>query len=165
MSISRRATASILSLLLSACGSGNGDLQGGDGGNAAGSAAPVEQPGNGPGNGHSAGEPAQGVELSAPEEANSGSGVTLTLLNGSAAQIGYNLCTSSLESSAGREIPTNQVCTMELRLLEPGGSATHRYSLPVNMLEGSYRFATQVHWTDEGRTATVRSNAFEVRAD
>jgi hypothetical protein len=161
MSISRSAL--VLLLLLCACGAGNGNSQGDAAGNA--SVPPAGQPGPGPGNGDSAGVPVEGVELSAPAEAKPGSGVNLELRNGSAEQIGYNLCTSTLESAAGREMPTSQVCTMELRMLEPGATATYRFTLPVNMLDGSYRFVTQVHWMDEGRMAAVRSNAFEVQSD
>jgi hypothetical protein len=161
MSISR--SAAILSLLLCACGTGNGDLQGDEAGNAV--VPPADQSGTGPGTGDSEGAPVQGVELAAPAEAKPGSGVNLELRNGSASEIGYNLCTSTLKSAAGREMPTSQVCTMELRTLKPEATATYRFPLPVNMLEGSYRFATQVHWMDEGRMATVRSNAFEVQSD
>ena len=111
-------------------------------------------------------EPSADVTLSvSPEQATEDSTVTLTLRNGSEQQLGYNLCTSTLESADGREIPTSRVCTMELRTLEPGRTATYRYTLPVNVAQGSYRLAAEVHWMDSGRTSMVRSNAFEVRSD
>ena len=91
--------------------------------------------------------------------------MTLTLRNGDRQQIGYNLCTSALETSAGRPVPSNRVCTMELRTLGPGRSATYSYKLPVNMADGSYRFLTQVEWMQSGRRSGVRSNSFEVRSD
>lgn len=117
-----------------------------------------------PGNGQQVPEPSGQVTLSAaPATTSADSTMTLTLTNGAREQIGYNLCTSALETSAGRPVPTNRVCTMELRMLEPGRSADYRYELPVNMLAGSYRFVTQVEWMESGRRGTVRSDNFEVR--
>jgi hypothetical protein len=136
------------------------------GGGSGNSAVPApERDGKAPPANDEHGEPAGGVELSAsPKETKTKSSVTLTLRNGSAHDVGYNLCTSALETAAGREVPTSRVCTMELRTLEPGSTTTSSYQLPVNMLEGSYRFATQVHSMESGSVATVRSNAFTVRA-
>jgi hypothetical protein len=161
------AIALSLSLLLCACQIEAGD----NAGNAAGPAppgqggeapAPAGEDRGEPAN--LAGEPAGGVELSAlPAETRANSTVTLTLSNGSDEQVGYNLCTSALESAAGREVPTNRVCTMELRTLEPGRTATYGYRLPVNMLDGSYRFASQVHRMESGEIVTVRSSGFTVR--
>ena len=101
----------------------------------------------------------------APESTSPDSTVTLTLRNGAQQQIGYNLCTSALETGAGRPVPTSRICTMELRTLEPGRTATHRYELPVNMVDGSYRFMTQVHWLPSKRTSAIRSNSLEVSSD
>lgn len=124
--------------------------------------SPPQQPGKNALAPEGSGEVALGA---APASTTEGATVTLTLSNGSQQQIGYNLCTSDLETSAGRRVPTNRVCTMELRTLEPGRSADYRYALPVNMSEGSYRFSTQVHWMDSGRRSTVSSNSFKVRPD
>jgi len=89
--------------------------------------------------------------------------MTLTLDNGSKEQVGYNLCTSALETSAGRAVPTGRICTMELRTLEPGKTVNYPYKLPVNMTAGNYRFVTQVEWIASGRRSGVRSNGFEIR--
>ena len=160
------STALALSLMLCAC-SADGANQAGNAtapqGNAAAPAVPgtanerlpQQQP-----------EPSEEITLSvSPEQTTENSTVTLTLRNGSEEQLGYNLCTSALETAAGREVPTSRVCTMELRTLEPERTATYRYELPVNVAQGSYRFAAQVNWMASNRTSLVRSDAFEVRSD
>ena len=165
-------TALALSLMLCACGAGTGngaDNVGATEGNEM--AAPSDGSGDSrdgqeSANGTSAPEPSGDVTLAAaPAQTTGGSTMTLTLRNGSSQQIGYNLCTSALETSAGRSIPTSRVCTMELRTLEPGRNADYRYELPVNMAEGSYRFVTQVEWMQSSRGSGVRSNSFAVRSD
>lgn len=125
--------------------------------------SPERQP---PGNGSQAPEPSGDVTLSAaPARTTEGASMSLTLRNGSREQLGYNLCTSALETSAGRPVPSGRICTMELRTLEPGRNATYSYELPKTMVEGSYRFLTQVEWMGSGRRTGVRSNSFEVRPD
>ena len=128
-------------------------------------AAPGEQTNpQQPANGSQAAEPAGQVTLSAaPVQTSEDSTMTLTLSNGSSEQIGYNLCTSDLQTADGRQVPTGTVCTMELRTLAPGGTADYRYELPVTMANGSYRFVTQVEWMQSGRRSGVQSNTFEVR--
>jgi hypothetical protein len=109
-------------------------------------------------------EPSGEATLSvAPASTTEGATVTLTLSNGSKEQVGYNLCTSNLETSGGVRVPTSRVCTMELRTLEPGRNADYRYGLPVNMVAGSYRVVTQVQRMNSRRLSTIRSNSFEVR--
>lgn len=125
---------------------------------------PESSPRQQSGNNRQAQEPSGEVTLSAaPASTAEGAIVTLTLSNGSKEQVGYNLCTSNLETSGGRRVPTSRICTMELRTLESGRRADHRYQLPVNMVDGSYRFATRVQWMNSGRRSIVRSNSFEVR--
>ena len=161
---SRSSTALALSLLLCAC-SADGANQGGN------SAAPdsgnEQQPQpQQPQPRQEQEQPSADVELSvSPEQTSQDSTLTLTLRNGSEQQVGYNLCTSALETAGGREVPTSRVCTMELRTLEPGRTATYRYTLPVNVAQGSYRIAAQVSWMQSNRTGPVRSDAFEVRPD
>jgi hypothetical protein len=159
----------LLSLLLCACSVENVSSNDGTSADqpapaevAAAGAGPSQQPAEAP----EAPEPVDGVTLSvSPEQTTEDSTVTLTLRNNSQQQIGYNLCSSTLQTSAGRPVPTSRACTMEIRSLDPGRTATDRYQLPVNMLEGRYRFVTQVQWRGSSRIAGVPSNAFAVRPD
>lgn len=117
-----------------------------------------------PADGSRAAEASVEVSLSAaPVEAAEGATITLMLSNGSDERIGYNLCASELQTGDGRPVPTANVCTMELRTLEPGATADHRYKLPLNMPDGSYRFLTRVEWMHSGRRSGIPSNSFEVR--
>ena len=167
----RFLTALSLALMVSACTvdsgntSGNGAAETNDLAPAPSNGAPNEpSPPGQPANGAAPGEPSGPVTLSAaPAQVAQGATMTLTLTNGSSEQIGYNLCTSDLQTAAGRPVPTGLVCTMELRTLEPGGDVDYRYELPVNMVSGSYRFLTQVEWMQSGRRSALRSNSFEVR--
>lgn len=175
---SRSSAALCLALLLCACGTENGNqaANGAESNSVAELAAQspnradsAGRPGATPpsqalGSGAQAPEPSGDVTLlAAPARVSEGATVTLTLRNGSRERVGYNLCTSDLQTSAGRSVPTSRVCTMELRTLEPGGTADHRYKLPLNMPGGSYRFVTQVEWMQSGRRDGVESNSFEVR--
>lgn len=159
-----------LSLLLCACSQtgGGGDNAAANSGETGLGAGPADASNSTierqPANGIAPAEPSGPVTLSAAsEQVAPGATMTLTLANGSSEQIGYNLCASDLQTSAGRPVPTGLVCTMELRTLEPGRDVDYRYQLPVNMVAGSYRFATQVEWMQSGRRSGVRSNSFEVR--
>lgn len=101
-----------------------------------------------------------GVTLAA---ARTGDRVMLTLHNGSAAPVGYNLCSSGLQRATGgswEAIETGDVCTMEIRTLDPGASATFEKTLPAGLPSGEYRYATNI---DAGETRTVAiSNPFRV---
>ena len=108
--------------------------------------------------------PSGAITLSAtPHRAAAGATMTLSLHNGSPSQAGYNLCTSRLETTAGVAVPSDRVCTLELRLLDPGASATYAYELPARLAPGSYRFTTTVERMDSGARGTVQSNSFQVR--
>lgn len=105
-----------------------------------------------------------GFTLSAaPASAAAGATMTLTLRNGSRSQGGYNLCTSGLETAAGVPVASDRMCTMELRTLAPGTSATYAYEIPARLAGGSYRFVTNVERMNAGARTIVRSNNFEVR--
>lgn len=109
-------------------------------------------------------QPSGAVSLSAaPARVAPGAMMTLTLRNGSRGQIGYNLCTSAIETAAGRTVRTDRMCTMELRTLGPDRSADYAYELPARIERGSYRFSTGVERMDAGARSVVRSNSFEVR--
>ena len=132
--------------------------------NAAGSAANGTAPAPPPAPGAPSAEPSGAISLSAaPASAAAGATMTLTLRNGSRGRAGYNLCTSGLETAAGVAVASDRVCTMELRTLEPRGSATYAYELPERLAPGSYRFVTNVERIGAGTRVVVRSNGFEVR--
>lgn len=71
----------------------------------------------------------------------------LTLDNGRFHPIGYNLCTSGLQQKDGASwtaVPTGDICTMELRTLNPGADATFEKTLPSRLPTGEYRYVTSV---------------------
>ena len=117
-----------------------------------------------PSNGAVAPEHPGEIRFSAsPQQVNAGATVLLTLANGTGESVGYNLCTSALQTAAGRDVRTERACTMELRILEPGGSTTYSYDLPGILEDGAYRFSTRVERMDSGTGSSVTSNSIEVR--
>ena len=73
--------------------------------------------------------------------------VRLTLDNGTTSQVGYNLCSSELQRITERgwtRVDTDDVCTMELRTLNPGADATFEKQLPPDLASGEYRYVTGV---------------------
>jgi hypothetical protein len=104
---------------------------------------------------------APGVRLHA--EAVSPGTVRLTLDNGTDAQIGYNLCASGLQrrdGSAWTPVETGDVCTMELRTLNPGADATFEKQLPASLPSGEYRYVTNVESPLGSAQTGVASNSF-----
>ena len=85
----------------------------------------------------------------------------LSLRNGSAQAIGYNLCASSLERRSGdrwQPVASQRVCTMELRSLAPGGEA--RYRVPLeNVPPGEYRARARI----DGTPREVATEPFRLR--
>src|SRR5690606_15095996 len=83
--------------------------------------------------------------LITPEIPAVGQEAVLTLRNGSTAPVGYNLCTSTLMRHNGSEwepVPSDRVCTMELRVLAPGEEDQFTVAMPAELAPGSYRFET-----------------------
>jgi hypothetical protein len=108
-------------------------------------------------------EPAGEVAFTAsPDSVAQGGTLNLTLANRSGQPVGYNLCTSAIETAAGAPVQTDRVCTMELRTVEPGRSATYAYELPDDIEPGSYRLMTNIHFMDSGTQTAVRTGTFEV---
>lgn len=109
-----------------------------------------------------------GLELNVqPQPARIGQEVELTLVNRSARQVGYNLCPSVLQRQVGGQwqpatIAFTEVCTMELRILEPGASASFRHPLPTGLQPGTYRFWAGVEWPMGEDRVGVQSGPFEV---
>lgn len=91
---------------------------------------------------------AEGVHFTVePRIAAPGATVSLMLHNGTASQIGYNLCDSGLEQLQGstwRALPPDGVCTQELRTLAPGQHVRYPRRLPATLAAGTYRFRTGI---------------------
>ena len=90
--------------------------------------------------------------------------VKLTLSNESGESIGYNLCTSALQRrTAGKwtAVETGDICTMEIRTLQTGGTATFTKTLPGDAVSGEYRYATNVD--SNGSPTVVASEPFNVQ--
>ena len=102
-----------------------------------------------------------------PAEVAAGDSITLVLNNQSSDRIGYNLCTSELErSTAGRWeiVPSDRVCTMELRTLPPAEEARYPLDLPSGLAAGEYRYSTKVERLGTGDRTDLRSDVFRVRS-
>ena len=116
-----------------------------------------------------------------PQTAAPGATVTLLLINRSPHLVGYNLCGSGLErydgaswrtlpaaddgaSSRALLVPT--VCTMELRTVPQGRTATYARTLPTTLSAGEYRFTTVIEspmWKGAPGQALIASEPFRVR--
>lgn len=100
-----------------------------------------------------------------PEAVAAGDSVTLVLTNGSSGEIGYNLCTSDLErrrDGGWEPVPSDRVCTMELRLLPPGDDARYSLAIRSDLPRGEYRYRTDVTRQEDGGPVDVASEAFRV---
>lgn len=100
-----------------------------------------------------------------PVEVSAGDSIKLVLDNQSSDRIGYNLCTSALERSRDSDweaVPSDRVCTMELRTLPPGEQARYPLSLPSGLAAGEYRYTTKVERLETGDRSDLRSDTFRV---
>src|SRR5690606_32987735 len=84
-----------------------------------------------------------------PASVSAGDSLKLVLDNGLEEAVGYNLCTSALEWRRGEEwqpVLSDRVCTMELRILEPGQEADFAFAMPElpQLPAGEYRAVTGV---------------------
>ncbi len=94
-----------------------------------------------------------------------GEAITLVLANRTGATIGYNLCTSALTREVGTEwqpVPSDRVCTMELRALESAQVDSFSFDLPVDLAAGVYRFETNVEDMAAGTRQEVATTIFLV---
>ena len=91
--------------------------------------------------------------------------VLLRLTNGSDMPIGYNLCTTVIEreEETWMALPSDVACTMELRTLAPGASATFERELTASVYPGEYRFRAAVESPLGTRQIGVVSNAVSIR--
>ena len=102
----------------------------------------------------------------APMLVPAGDSATITLTTTVPGGVRYNLCTSTLEHRTGYDwqpVPSDRVCTMELRLLEPGGEAQFTFQLPASLEGGEYRYHTRVERVDAGEMADARTAPFRVQ--
>jgi hypothetical protein len=102
----------------------------------------------------------------APVPATPGDSVSLTLHNGAAEAVGYNLCTSTLERRTGEGwegVPDDRVCTMELRMLDPGQRADFPLQLQPDLTAGTYRFSTRIEWLASGTSDLLHTDEFRVQ--
>ena len=109
-----------------------------------------------------------GVTLSVdPTTVAAGETVTLVLRNGSPTPVGYNLCSSGLEhnqAGAWHPIPSNRMCTMELRTLAPGEETRYPLEMPGGLEAGEYRFLTNLDMMGAAEGGSVRSGTFRVES-
>ncbi len=100
-----------------------------------------------------------------PTTLQAGDTATLILRNNSSVTLGYNLCPTALERKDGemwQAIPSERMCTMELRMLEPGQEASYRYGLPTDLVAGDYRFVTGVNRMPDGDGTGVASETVRI---
>lgn len=98
-----------------------------------------------------------------PTTVPSGESFTLVLVNDSTEQIGYNLCTSELarrDGAAWMPVPSDRVCTMELRPLEPGMEARYTLETRPPLAPGEYRVVTGVARMPDESMIAVASEPF-----
>jgi hypothetical protein len=102
-----------------------------------------------------------------PARTRPGGETALTLTNRSDHAIGYNLCPAVLDRRVDGqwqrhpEAPT-EICTMELRTLDPNDSDTYRHTLPATLPAGTYRFAVGVEWPLGEERVELTTDPFEV---
>ena len=98
-----------------------------------------------------------------------GDSITLALTNGTAREIGYNLCLGRLERWDGKSWrsvqrrPDDSECTLPLYHLTPGDSVQYRQPVYAFIEGGTYRFRDSIEWLGDGSRAEVISNGFRVR--
>ena len=91
--------------------------------------------------------------------------IRITLHNGSDAPAGYNLCTAVLENDTGTtwsQVRTDEVCTMEIRTLAAGESATFDKTLPAGLQPGNYRYLANVEVPLGPPQTGIASNSFAI---
>jgi hypothetical protein len=100
-----------------------------------------------------------------PRPAAPGDSLVLVLENASAEPIGYNLCASGLEQRAGdawRAVREERVCTMELRMLEPGQQARFAFLPPPGLAPGEYRAVTAIERQGAAGLESLASTPFSI---
>lgn len=107
----------------------------------------------------------EGVTLTTDKQQyRAGDPVVLTLRNNGNATLSYNLCGSSVEKYVDGvwvRVDTGRICTLELRILPPGGVDHFTFHDVTGLGPGTYRFATSVEVSGAGMT-TLYSRSFVV---
>jgi hypothetical protein len=101
-----------------------------------------------------------------PTPAAPGDSVVLVMDNASGEPIGYNLCTSTLERRVGESwqpVPSDRICTLELRTLDPGQEARFAFMLEEDISAGEYRAVTGVELLQSGEWIDVASEQFRIQ--
>jgi len=91
--------------------------------------------------------------------------ILLTLRNGSPQPAGYNLCSSALErrnDDTWTKVPTDEICTMEIRRLASGKTATFEKHPSPSLPAGEYRYTTRVESPVGGKGVVIASDTFTV---
>ncbi len=110
----------------------------------------------------------EGVRLTVDRDAYApGDTVSARLVNDSELDLGYNLCSASLErqDGAGWTVVDEPlwICTADLKRLPAGESVPYRRALSAGLERGRYRLRTRVeHPLPRGSRAEVRSGTFTV---
>jgi hypothetical protein len=95
-----------------------------------------------------------------------GAEVRLRLANPGPGAIGYNLCRSRLEQFTQQRWtelrPLAEVCTAELRSLQPRQEAAYVFRLDAATPAGQYRVSTRIEDMAAGRGTEITSNTFAV---
>jgi hypothetical protein len=94
-----------------------------------------------------------------------GDTATIVLRNGTGEPLGYNLCISSRELRAGaswKRFSPLRVCTLELRILQPGGETQLREPITAEWEAGEYRMVTTVERMRSGNRGEIFSASFTV---
>lgn len=91
----------------------------------------------------------------------------MTLRNAGERMLGYNACTWTLErgdDGAWRTAPheDERMCTMELRLLEPGRSVDINFSFDERLPAGEYRLRAWLERMESGGREHVLSRPFAI---
>jgi len=91
--------------------------------------------------------------------------ILLTLRNSSAHPAGYNLCSSALErriDDTWTKVPTDDICTMEIRNLDSGKTATFEKHPSSSLPAAEYRYTTRVESPIGDKGVVIASDVFIV---
>lgn len=100
-----------------------------------------------------------------PAQVAPGDSVTLRLTTTLGDSVGYNLCSSTLQRRLVNDwqpVPSDRICTMELRTLAPGDTARFTVRLSDGLDPGEYRYHLRVLKAQTDAMRDVSSGVFRV---